>query len=72
MPHWEYLHLSLAHNRERGARIAGEQVGHFEQVEAILNALGAEGWEVIAYHYHLRHVILLKRPSPQSAAAHPA
>ena len=45
---WEYLVLRLPHDRQRGARVAGEQVYHVEQDERILNALGAEGWEAVS------------------------
>ena len=44
---WEYLVVRLPHDRQRGETIAGEQAFRVPQDEAILNALGAEGWEAV-------------------------
>jgi hypothetical protein len=64
---WEYLVLRLPHDRQRGERVAEEQVYHVEQDERILNALGAEGWEAVAAApAPTTHdlAVLLKRPMP--------
>ena len=49
MQRWEYMYCSLVHTRTRGEKIGGEGVGRIQQNEAILNALGAEGWEVVGF-----------------------
>jgi hypothetical protein len=61
---WEYLQLSLPHSREKSDKIAGEQAGHVVQIEAILNELGNQGWEVVGYSATGSHYFTLKRPKP--------
>jgi hypothetical protein len=41
---WEYLVLRLRHDRQRAEEIGGERVYRVDQDEAILNALGAQGF----------------------------
>lgn len=48
MAKWEYQYIELPHTRTREAKIAGEVARHVPQTEAILNALGADGWEVVS------------------------
>lgn len=69
MNHWEYMYLSLPHGRTTAGQIAGEAAERVLQVETILNALGAEGWEVVAMTQvtlgagtHDAPRFLLKRP----------
>jgi hypothetical protein len=55
----------LPHDRQRAEQIAGELAYHVDQDEAILNALGAEGWEVVAAAWPAEQAVLqvvLKRP----------
>ena len=45
---WEYLVLRLPHGRQRAEEIGGGRAYRVVQDEAILNELGAEGWEAVA------------------------
>lgn len=67
MRQWEYLVLRLPHDRQRAEEVGGERAYHVDQDEAILNALGAEGWEVVAAAWPAERAVLqvvLKRPLP--------
>jgi hypothetical protein len=62
---WEYLVLRLPHDRQRADEIGGERAYRVDQDEAILNALGVEGWEVVAAAWPAEQAVLqvvLKRP----------
>lgn len=62
---WEYLVLRLPHDRQRAEQIAGERAYRVDQDGAILNALGAEKWEVVATTWPAEQAVLqvvLKRP----------
>ncbi len=48
MQKWEYLCLEAPHALTKDDRVAGEKVRHVPKIEAILNALGEEGWELVA------------------------
>ena len=64
-PRWEYLVLRLPHDRQLAEEIGGERAYRVIQDEAILNALGAEGWEVVAAAWPAEQAVLqvvLKRP----------
>ena len=45
---WEYMVLNVDHQRAEKVRIAGESASRVPQNERILNALGAEGWELVS------------------------
>jgi hypothetical protein len=72
MQRWEYMAVHLPHDRSRGEKVAGENVERIPQVEAILNAWGAEGWEVVNFAVVARSGtggvgtprLMLKRPLP--------
>jgi hypothetical protein len=62
---WEYLAVRLPHDRQRSETIAGVQAFRVPQDEAILNALGDEGWEAVAATWPGEGAVLqvlLKRP----------
>lgn len=69
---WEYMFVVLPHTRTTDSKVAGEAVKRVTQIEAILDAWGAEGWEAVAMtfaaHSGMGGVgeprILLKRPVP--------
>ena len=70
MSRWEYLYIRTPHTRTKTEKLGGEKVEHVYQVEAILNALGADGWEVVGYHYANSYAgvtpapyFVLKRPA---------
>ena len=62
--------VMLPHDRQRGEKVAGEKVERIPQIEAILNAWGAEGWEVVGFAQNPRYGsaeatyprLILKRP----------
>lgn len=71
MKRWEYMAVMLPHDREREAKVGGEKVQHVPQIERILNAWGAEGWEVVGFAQNPRSGmgsdvtyprLILKRP----------
>ena len=62
MTRWEYQYIRAPHTNTKDAKIGGEKVEHVPQVEAILNALGAEGWEVVGYHY--TNTMTGQKPAP--------
>lgn len=49
MPKWEYLCLSIAYTATSDSRVAGRKVKHIYETEEVLNALGAEGWELVSH-----------------------
>lgn len=67
---WEYLCLEAPHSTAKDDRVAGEKVRHVQKIETIMNALGAEGWELVAVRDELlsenQHnfgtVLFFKRP----------
>lgn len=59
---WEYMVLNVAHTRESGVRIGGEGASRMIQNERILNALGAEGWELVGVMASAYGMLFLKRP----------
>lgn len=48
MKRWEYLYLELPHGRTERSKVAGEAVDRIPQIEEILDAYGADGWEVVS------------------------
>jgi hypothetical protein len=46
---WEYQVVFLPYTKLRDSQAAGEKVKHMYQIEAVLNELGAQGWEVVGY-----------------------
>lgn len=65
MTRWEYKFIVCRHTRATSYKAGGESVESIYQIEAILNAFGAEGWEVAA----MTHVggdaparLVLKKP----------
>ena len=66
MDRWEYMYVSLRHDRKRADRVADLKVEHVEQIEAILNAWGKQGWEVVNYGdwTGMGAMFLLKRKPP--------
>lgn len=71
MQRWEYMAVVLPHDRSREEKVAGEEVERIPQIEAILNAWGAEGWEVVGFQTPPRSGtggvgwprLILKRPT---------
>lgn len=72
MTRWEYMAVSLPHDRVTKTKTAGEDVEHVGQIEAILNEWGAQGWEVVGFSVVARSGaggvgyprLILKRPKP--------
>ncbi len=62
MLEWEYLAIRAQNRGLEDGTIAGEQVEHFFEHESVLNALGAEGWELISAQLHDGPVFYFKRP----------
>ncbi len=48
MPKWEYRCLGIQYTARRDARVAGRKVTHVYETQEVLNALGAEGWELVS------------------------
>ncbi|GEM_PF-4601333 len=74
MQQWEYMYITLRHTWVREEKIAGESAYHIHQIEAILNVLGSQGWEVIGSTQTASGTgkqnyprFTLKRPSPSRA-----
>jgi hypothetical protein len=61
---WEYMVLGVEHTRKSDLQIGGEKVSRIGQNERILNALGAEGWELIGVMLSAYGMLFLKRPLP--------
>ena len=51
MTRWEYMFVLLPHDRTRDEKVAGETVKRVYQIEAILNELGDQGWEVVGVEF---------------------
>ena len=49
MAEFEYLLIELPNDRKTSTKIAGETAETVPQINAILNALGKDGWEAVAY-----------------------
>ena len=70
MQKWEYMCIKASHSRTKDTKMGGEKASHIPQIDAIMNALGDEGWELvgvqdlgIASSYH-GAVLFFKRPKP--------
>lgn len=70
MQKWEYMCIQAPHTRAASTKVAGENAVRVPQVEAIMNALGDEGWELVCeWNYAVSGkagpTLLFKRPREQ-------
>ena len=54
MQKWEYMFIGLPHSRTESGKVAGEKVERIPQIEAVLNELGKQGWEIVGHSYIVR------------------
>lgn len=70
MQQWEYMCLQAPHSSHRDERVGGEKAERIPQIEAIMNGLGGQGWELVAGGHASSltgskgPLLFFKRPTP--------
>lgn len=65
MSRWEYRTIQVDWRPKTTTTVGGHAVDRFDAVEAVMNDLGAEGWEAVGIEAGSSWRVLLKRPAPR-------